>query len=81
MPTLTETSLRSQRWSFACRKVEGMGKPMLALDTILSVTFYFTTTWSSDLQGNKALYLSRYVVCRFYKAWQSQVTNAQLALV
>jgi DNA-binding Lrp family transcriptional regulator len=57
-----------------------MGNSVLALDSILSATFHFTTKWSSQLQSNKARDLLRYVVCRLYDEGRGQLMNTQLAL-
>jgi hypothetical protein len=57
-----------------------MGGNTLALDSILSATFHFTTKWSSHLQSNKARDLLRYVVCRLYDEGRGQLMNAQLSL-
>jgi DNA-binding Lrp family transcriptional regulator len=57
-----------------------MGGDVLALDSILSATFHFTTKWSSHLQGNKARDLLRYVVCRLYDEGRGHLMNAQLSL-
>src|SRR5215208_896818 len=57
-----------------------MGGNTLALDSILSATFHFTTKWSSQLQSNKARDLLRYVVCRLYDEGRGQLMNAHLSL-
>src|SRR5215203_5738536 len=57
-----------------------MSGDILALDSILSATFHFTTTWSSHLQSNKARDLLRYVVCRLYDEGRGQLMNTQLTL-
>jgi len=57
-----------------------MGGDTLALDSILSATFHFTTKWSSHLQSNKARDLLRYLVCRLYDEGRGQLMNAQLSL-
>jgi hypothetical protein len=57
-----------------------MGSGVLALDTVLSATFHFTTKWSSQLQSNKARDLLRYVVCRLYDEGRGQLMNTQLSL-
>src|SRR5215208_2508370 len=57
-----------------------MGGNTLALDSILSATFHFTTKWSSQLQSNKARDLLRYVVCRLYDEGRGQLMNTQLSL-
>jgi DNA-binding Lrp family transcriptional regulator len=57
-----------------------MGGDTLALDSILSATFHFTTKWSSQLQSNKARDVLRYVVCRLYDEGRGQLMNTQLAL-
>ena len=57
-----------------------MGGDILALDSILSATFHFTTKWSSHLQSNKARDLLRYVVCRLYDEGRGQLMNTQLSL-
>jgi DNA-binding Lrp family transcriptional regulator len=61
-------------------KVVGMGSGVLALDTILSATFYFSVKWSSDLQSNKARDLLRFLLCRLYDEGRGQLVNAQLTL-
>jgi DNA-binding Lrp family transcriptional regulator len=57
-----------------------MGGDILALDSILSATFHFTTKWSSRLQSNKARDLLRYVVCRLYDEGRGQLMNTHLTL-
>jgi hypothetical protein len=57
-----------------------MGSDTLALDSILSATFHFTTKWSDHLQSNKARDLLRYVVCRLYDEGRGQLMNAHLSL-
>jgi Mn-dependent DtxR family transcriptional regulator len=57
-----------------------MGSGVLALDTVLSAIFHFTTKWSSQLQSNKARDLLRYVVCRLYDEGRGQLMNTQLSL-
>lgn len=63
----------------ATRRGQGMGS-VLALDSILSATFHFTTKWSRDLQSNKARDLLRYVVCRLYDRGRGQLMNAELTM-
>jgi Mn-dependent DtxR family transcriptional regulator len=58
----------------------GIGSGVLALDTVLSATFHFTTKWSNNLQSNKARDLLRYVVCRLYDEGRGQLMNAHLSL-
>src|SRR5258708_35458711 len=53
---------------------------MLALDNILSATFYFSVKWSSDLQSNRARDLLRFLLCRLYDEGRGQLVNAQLTL-
>jgi hypothetical protein len=67
--------LRSFAWEGA-----DMGSGVLALDTVLSATFHFTTKWSSQLQSNKARDLLRYIVCRLYDKGRGQLMNTQLSL-
>jgi hypothetical protein len=55
-----------------------MGGDTLALDSILSATFHFTTKWSSHLQSNKSRDVLRYVVCRLYDAGRGNLMNAEL---
>src|SRR5215216_4815506 len=57
-----------------------MGGDILALDSILSATFHFTTKWSSHLQSNKARDLLRYLVCHLYDEGRGQLMNTHLAL-
>jgi len=57
-----------------------MGSGVLALDSILSATFHFTTKWSSELQSNKSRDLLRYIVCRLYDEGRGQLMNTQLEL-
>ena len=57
-----------------------MGSGVLALDSILSATFHFTTKWSSQLQSNKSRDLLRYIVCRLYDEGRGQLMNTQLEL-
>lgn len=52
----------------------------LALDTVLSATFHFTTKWSCGLQSNKARDLLRFLVCRLYDEGRGQLMNAHLSL-
>jgi hypothetical protein len=57
-----------------------MGGSTLALDTILSATFFFSVKWSSDLQSNKARDLLRFLLCRLYDEGRGQLVNTQLTL-
>jgi DNA-binding Lrp family transcriptional regulator len=57
-----------------------MGNGRLALDTILSATFYFSVKWSSGLQSNKARDLLRFLLCRLYDEGRGQLVNTQLTL-
>ena len=61
-------------------RVVGMGSGVLALDNILSATFYFSVKWSSDLQSNKARDLLRFLLCRLYDEGRGQLVNTQLTL-
>src|SRR5882724_10334624 len=61
-------------------KVVGMGGSVIALDTILSATFFFSVKWSSDLQSNKSRDLLRFLLCRLYDEGRGQLVNAQLTL-
>ena len=61
-------------------KVVGMGGSAIALDNILSATFYFSVKWSSDLQSNKARDVLRFLLCRLYDEGRGQLVNAQLTL-
>jgi hypothetical protein len=58
----------------------GMGGHVLALDTILSATFFFVGKWSPDLARNRSRDLLRFVLCRFYDAGRGTVQNAQFTL-
>lgn len=57
-----------------------MGGGTLALDTILSATFYFTPKWSAGLQSNRARDLLRFLLCRLYDTGRGQLVNTQLTL-
>jgi hypothetical protein len=57
-----------------------MGSGVLALDNILSATFFFSVKWSSGLQSNRARDLLRFLLCRLYDEGQGQLVNAQLTL-
>ena len=57
-----------------------MGGSVVALDTILSATFYFTAKWSSDLQSNRARDLLRFLLCRLYDEGRGQLMNTHFTL-
>jgi hypothetical protein len=56
------------------------GRRQLALDTILSATFYFTAKWSPELKRNGSRDLLRFILCRLYDSGRGQLGNAQLTL-
>jgi hypothetical protein len=57
-----------------------MGSGVLALDTILSATDFFSTKWSQGIESNKAGRVLRFLVCRLYDEGRGQLVNAQLTL-
>jgi len=79
-PTLTPISKSTPESALSPGRVVGMGDSVLALDTILSTTFYFSVKWSSDLQSNKARDLLRFLLCRLYDEGRGQLVNTQLTL-
>jgi hypothetical protein len=57
-----------------------MGGRVLALDTVLSATFFFVGKWSPDLARNRSRDLLRFVLCRFYDAGRGEIHGAQFTL-
>ena len=53
---------------------------VLALDTILSASFYFVVQWSPGLDRTKSRDLLRFILCRLYDQGRGQLVNAQLVL-
>jgi len=72
--------MSTEIYALIAGKVVGMGGSVIALDTILSATFYFSVKWSSDLQSNKARDVLRFLLCRLYDEGRGQLVNAQLTL-
>lgn len=56
-----------------------MGR-QLALDNILSATFFFTDKWSSGLSGNRARDLLRFLTCRLYDQGRGKMVGAHVTL-
>jgi hypothetical protein len=57
-----------------------MGRGVLALDTILSATDFFSTKWSQGIESNKAGRVLRFLVCRPYDEGRGQLVKAQITL-
>ena len=57
-----------------------MGSGVLALDTILSATDFFSTKWSQGIESNKAGRVLRFLLCRLYDEGRGQLVNARLTL-
>jgi hypothetical protein len=57
-----------------------MGRGVLALDTILSATDFFSTKWSQGIESNKAGRVLRFLVCRLYDEGRGQLVKAQITL-
>jgi DNA-binding Lrp family transcriptional regulator len=57
-----------------------MGGGVLALDTILSATDFFSTKWSQGIESNKAGRVLRFLLCRLYDEGRGQLVNARLTL-
>jgi Mn-dependent DtxR family transcriptional regulator len=52
----------------------------LALDTVLSATFFFVGKWTPDLRRNQSRDLLRFLLCRLYDQSRGQLMEGQLAL-
>jgi hypothetical protein len=52
----------------------------LALDNILSATFFFADKWSSGLSGNRARDLLRFLTCRLYDQGRGKMVGAHITL-
>src|SRR4051812_45521303 len=57
-----------------------MGGRVLALDNILSATFFFADKWSSGLSGNRARDLLRFLTCRLYDQGHGKMIGAHITL-
>jgi hypothetical protein len=55
-----------------------MGNCALALDNILSATFYFVGEWSPELKRNQSRDLLRHVLCRLHGASKGDLFHARL---
>jgi hypothetical protein len=52
----------------------------LALDNILSASFFFADKWSSGLSGNRARDLLRFLTCRLYDQGRGKMVGAHITL-
>ena len=57
-----------------------MGSGTLALDNVLSATFYFVAKWSPDCHRNQGRDLLRYLLCRLYDEGRGNFFTAHLPL-
>jgi hypothetical protein len=64
---------------FAWKAVD-MGNGVIALDSILSATFFFVGKWTPALKRNQSRDLLRFILCRLYDEGRGNLTNAQLIL-
>ena len=55
-----------------------MGGSSLALDNILSATFFFVPKWTPALRRNASLYLLRLLVCKLYGASKGNLFQAKI---
>ncbi|MBI3795968.1 MAG: hypothetical protein HY268_03235 [Deltaproteobacteria bacterium] len=53
---------------------------ILALDTILSATFFFAGKWTPGLKRNQARDVLRFLVCRLYDQGRGNLMQAHLTL-
>jgi hypothetical protein len=62
-----------------CPSPEGVGMGReLALDNILSASFFFVGKWSPDLARNRSRDLLRHLLCRLYGASKGQLFHARI---
>jgi hypothetical protein len=57
-----------------------MESRVLALDNILSATFFFVGKWSPGLKRNQSRDLLRFLVCRLYDQGRGNLMQSQLTL-
>jgi DNA-binding Lrp family transcriptional regulator len=57
-----------------------MGSRVLALDNILSATFFFVGKWSPGLKHNQSRDLLRFLLCRLYDQGRGDLMQSQLTL-
>jgi len=57
-----------------------MGNRMLALDNILSATFFFVGKWTPGLKRNQARDVLRFLVCRLYDQGRGRLMLAEVTL-